>query len=99
MNLKRAAQALVECKFANECWTRHDNWYVKTDTHTEKVDPFNNEAQRQALLEWYRIGVWRSGEEWASQAEFHKSAGYQARTRYGKTRIEAENAVLEEILK
>ena len=101
MNLEKAADMLVKCKYA-------DMWHIEpsskmhivipadTDkyTPTEYVDPINNEDQRQALLEWLKISVfYNCKNRWTAQPE-----GSYTRDR-GKTRLEAENACLEEILK
>ena len=96
MNLERAAQALVECGYAGKGFSYHGpNFVLDKHNNPIEVDPLNNEAQRQALLEWYRIEVWigKNG-LWVSDS-VHSDATILDQEK----RLEAENACLEEILK
>ena len=107
MNLEKAAQALVECGYASRYLpdtapaldgvaTYSNSFYLAVAGGWQRVNPINNEAQRQALLEWFKVDVnydseletWiaESNREWEDAPEH-------------KTRIEAENACLKEILK
>ena len=98
MNLEKAAQALVECGYALAFvdGVLHCDASSGIYLRYEEVDPINNEAQRQALLEWFKVSVNYDGDIfwWAEDGK-----SFVAKSVAGKTRIEAENACLEEILK
>lgn len=106
MNLEKAAQALVKCRYARQFWVNHGNIYVIIEgtSAPERVDPLNNEAQRQALLEWFKVEVgWSQweGEQpdyWFAYT-FDSDKGEYREEHICETRIEAENSCLQEILK
>lgn len=103
MNLEKAAKALVDCGFGKWRTVTVYGHPIKEDASPKFrydgiVDPLNNEAQRQALLEWFKVSVWYDdvGTWGASQSYFVDS---DMPTFDGNaTRIEAENACLKAIL-
>lgn len=97
MNLENAAKALVASGYA----TKYDLDYgVRTaKAGWVSINPLNNEAQRQALLEWFEVQVHKiSVNDWYAQSGFCKAANFTAHGRHGVSRIKAENNCIEACL-
>jgi len=60
----------------------------------EPLDPFGNEDQRQALLEWFKVDCIFLGDKWSSQKSTLSNKNFHK----GGTRKEAENACLKACL-
>ena len=110
MNLKKAAQGLVECGYAEQVGRdpNHPNIptvVTKDYKRVQIVDPINNEAQRQALLEWFKVNLGEiitnnPDRKWRAMAVIDRATSDRhLAIADAKTRLEAENACLEEILK
>lgn len=106
MNYEKAAQALAEAGYAEYGYVTFsytDGIYLACEAMVpwicEKVDPLNNEAQRQALLEWFEVQVHKiSVNDWYAQSGFCKTSNFTAHGRHGVSRIEAENKCIEACL-
>ena len=101
MNVETAARLLVESGYASRdrpntdpaldgVATYSNSYYLSVAGGWQRVDPINNEAQRQALLEYLKIDVNMMKTQWCAVNE--------AAARVGNTRKEAENACIEACL-
>lgn len=97
MNLENAAKALVEYGYADEYADNdHGDYLIMPKIGPwETLEPFRNEAQRNALIDHYKIQRIWNGHEWVSWRFTRNKHAKCSKSNYP---IDAENACLESCL-